>query len=48
MRVDFLDSNVFIHLFDPIYTKKRETADSLVTVWLKVHSKATRPASASR
>jgi predicted nucleic acid-binding protein len=30
MNVDFLDSNVFIYLFDPVHTKKRELATGLV------------------
>lgn len=30
MSVDFLDSNVFIYLFDPVHIKKRDIATGLV------------------
>ena len=30
MNVDFIDSNVFLYLFDPVATRKREIATALV------------------
>lgn len=40
MSVDFIDSNVFIYLFDEIDTRKRRTAERLIQQALEVGSAA--------